>query len=155
MTELLNLFFKYINLVLKIIQDMDFTPEDIAKVVAQLIAENATNLNNVISLSLFVANTGKRLIDTVENNKLTIEQRVDVIARIGSQVVEELENKGHITLELALQFREVLSNTDEFKSTIKSVSNFMIATPDERKSILAKFLCSCINSVLGPTRPAI
>jgi len=133
---------------------MDFTPEDIAKVVAELVAENANELTNVISLSLFVSNVGKRLINTVQNNKLTIEERVDVIAKIGSQVVEELETKGHITLELALQFREVLSNTDEFKSTIKAVSNFMIASPEEKKSILSNFLCSCITSVLGPASPA-
>jgi len=133
---------------------MDFTAEDIAKVVSELLIENAGQLNNVISLSLFVSNVGKRLINTVQNNKLTIEQKVDVIAKVGSQVVEELENKGHITLELALQFREVLSNTEEFKSTIKAVSSFMIATPEERKSILSNFLCGCITSVLGPVAPS-
>jgi hypothetical protein len=134
---------------------MEFTPADVAKVVSQLIAENLGDFTNVISLSLFVSNVGKRLIDSVQHNSLTLEERVDVIAKIGSQVVEELENNGHITLELALQFREVLSNTDEFKSTITAVSNFVIATPEERKSILSKFLCGCITSILGPARPEV
>lgn len=134
---------------------MDFTPEDISRVVSELIAENAADITNVISLSLFVSNVGKRLIDTIQNNKLTIEQRVDIIAKIGSQVVEDLENKGRITIELAYQFREVLSNTNEFKATINAVSNFVIASPEERKSILSGFLCSCITTILGPKRPEV
>jgi hypothetical protein len=134
---------------------MEFTTEQITEAITAVLESNKVELNNVISLSIFVSNVGKRLIGTLNNNTLTAVQRVDIIADIGLQITAYLEEKTLITFELAQQFREVLKNTDDFKQTIQAVNNFVLADPEQKKTILSGFLCGCINSILGTDRPAI
>ena len=134
---------------------MEFTTEQINNAIAYVLENNKAELNNVISLSIFVSNVGKQLIGTLNNATLTAVQRVDIIADIGAQITTYLEGKTLITFELAQQFREVLKNTDDFKQTIQAVNNFVLADPEQKKTILSSFLCGCITSILGTGRPAV
>lgn len=134
---------------------MEFTTEQITEAITAVLESNKAELNNVISLSIFVSNVGKRLIGTLNNNTLTAVQRIDIIADIGTQITTHLEEKTLITFELAQQFREVLKNTDDFKQTIQSINNFVLADPEQKKTILSSFLCGCITSILGTGRPAV
>ena len=134
---------------------MEFTVEQIQAAVTEVLAQNVGEINNVISMSLFVSNVGKKLINTLGNKSLTAVERVDIIAAIGEQITNHLEEKTLITFELAQQFREVLKNTDEFKATIQSINNFVLADPEQKKTMLSAFLCSCISSILGPGRPPV
>jgi hypothetical protein len=134
---------------------MEFTTEQITEAITAVLESNKAELNNVISLSIFVSNVGKRLIGTLNNNTLTAVQRIDIIADIGTQITSYLEEKTLITFELAQQFREVLKNTDDFKQTIQSINNFVLADPEQKKTILSSFLCGCITSILGTGRPAV
>ena len=134
---------------------MEFTPEQITSAINEVLAANIGAINNVISMSIFVSNVGKKLINTLENKNLTAVERIDIIANIGEKITDTLEERTVITFELAQQFREVLKNTDDFKSTIQSVNNFVLADVEEKKAILSSFLCSCITSILAPGRPAV
>jgi hypothetical protein len=134
---------------------MEFTTEQINVAIAAVLEQNKAEINNVISLSLFVSNVGKKLIGTINSSTLTAVQRVDIIADIGSQITSYLEEETLITFELAQQFREVLKNTDEFKQTIQAINNFVLADPEQKKTILSSFICGCINSILGPDRRAV
>ncbi len=134
---------------------MEFTTEQINNAIAYVLENNKAELNNVISLSIFVSNVGKQLIGTLNNATLTAVQRIDIIADIGAQITTYLEGKTLITFELAQQFREVLKNTDDFKQTIQAVNNFVLADPEQKKTILSSFLCGCITSILGTGRPAV
>lgn len=134
---------------------MEFSADQIQKAIAEALAQNIGEINNVISMSLFVSNVGKKLINTIGNNNLTAVERIDIIANIGEKITDHLESKTLITFELAQQFREVLKNTDEFKATIQAINNFVLADPEQKKNILNSFLCSCITSILAPGRPPV
>jgi len=134
---------------------MEFTTEQIIGAINDVLGQNKIDLNNVISLSLFVSNVGKKLIGTLNNVYLTAVQRIDIIADIGAQITAYLEEKTLITFELAQQFRDVLKNTDEFKQLIQAINNFALAEPEEKKTILHSFICGCINSILGPDKSKV
>lgn len=134
---------------------MEFTSEQITNAINEVLGSNIGTINNVISMSLFVSNVGKRLINTLENKNLTAVERIDIIASIGEKITDTLEEKTVITFELAQQFREVLKNTDDFKATIQSVSNFVLADTEQKKAMLNSFLCGYINTILGPGRPEV
>jgi hypothetical protein len=134
---------------------MEFSAEQITNAINDVLGANIGTINNVISMSIFVSNVGKKLISTLDNKNLTPVERIDIIANIGEKITDTLEEKTVITFELAQQFREVLKNTDDFKLTIQSINNFVLADTEQKKSILSSFLCGCINSILGPGRPAV
>jgi len=134
---------------------MEFSAEQITNAINDVLGANIGTINNVISMSIFVSNVGKKLISTLDNKNLTPIERIDIIANIGEKITDTLEEKTVITFELAQQFREVLKNTDDFKLTIQSINNFVLADTEQKKAILSSFLCGCINSILGPGRPAV
>jgi hypothetical protein len=134
---------------------MEFTPEQITAAINEVLGVNIGSINNVISMSIFVSNVGKKLINTLENKNLSPVERIDIIATIGEKITDTLEEKTIITFELAHQFREVLKNTDDFKLTIQSINNFVLADTEQRKVLLNSFICGCINSIFAPGRPAV
>jgi hypothetical protein len=125
-----------------------FTEEEIKNVVNSLLGESKT-LNNVIEMSIFVTNVGKTLIATIKDRDVTLLQKFEIIQNIGNVVVNHLEDKAIITLELAQEYREVLKNTGEYKETLSGLSDFLEAPPETKKVMFGNFLCSCIKSLLG------
>jgi hypothetical protein len=125
-----------------------FTEEEIKNVVNSLLGESKT-LDNVIQMSIFVTNVGKTLIATIKDRDVTLLQKFEIIQNIGNVVVNHLEDKAIITLELAQEYREVLKNTSEYKETLSGLSDFLEAPPETKKVMFGNFLCSCIKSLLG------
>lgn len=134
---------------------MEFTTEQIQAAITEVLTQNAGEINNVVNMSLFVSAVGKRLISTLGNNKLSVVERIDIIAGVGEKVTDYLEAKTLVTFELAQQFRDVLKNSDDFKNTIQSINNFVLADPEQKKTMLSMFLCNCINSILLPGKPPV
>lgn len=119
---------------------MEFTKDDISDAVDAILFEMMPDLNNVLTISIFVSKVGKKLISTIDNSELTFDKKMDIISNIGKNVCDELEERTMITFELAQEFKEVISNTQEFKGVFGKVLTFMNSDINEKKTMLESFL---------------
>lgn len=119
---------------------MEFTKDDIADAIDAILFEMMPDLSNVLTISIFVSKVGRKLINTIDSNELTFDKKMDIISNIGKSVCDELEERTMITFELAQEFREVISNTQEFKGTFGKILTFMNSDINEKRTILESFL---------------
>jgi hypothetical protein len=119
---------------------MEFTKDDITDAIDAILFEMMPDLSNVLTISIFVSKVGRKLISTIDSNELTFDKKMDIISNVGKNVCDELEERTMITFELAQEFREVISNTQEFKGAFGKIATFMNSDIDEKKTMLESFL---------------
>jgi hypothetical protein len=103
---------------------MEFSPEQIKNFLEKVIADEAPVLNNLIDITLFVSKVSKNLIATLNSDTISNTDKINATISMGETIVNELETKGHITLELAQSFRETLKNGKSITDLLSSFSDF-------------------------------
>ena len=114
----------------------EFNIDEIKDAINKVIDELNPTFLTVFDISIFLGKVAKKLVETVYDTDLSIENKYTVIITIASSVLEELELRGLITLDLSIQFKEIFKESSQFKDTISSISNFMKASPEQKQLIL-------------------
>ena len=135
---------------------MEFTPEQIKEALNEVLKDAIPKFNNVLDLTFFVSKVSKQLLTTLQNESINRGDKVKATISISNTIIDELEIKGIVDLEMANEFREILTNTqsmadmlNHFGETFSEMEK--IATKswnDLWKTCLAGFGCGkAITSV--------
>jgi hypothetical protein len=114
----------------------EFNTEEIKDAVNNVINELNPTFLTVFDISIFLGKVAKKLVETVYDTNLSLENKYTVIITIANSVLEELELRGLITLDLSIQFKEIFKESAQFKDTISNISNFMKSSNEEKQIIL-------------------
>jgi hypothetical protein len=103
---------------------VDFTIDQIKDVLETFLKDEAPKLNNIIDVTLFISKVAKKILNTVTNETLTATQKIKTTIDISEMLVDELELRTIISLELAAEFRETLKNSESITEMFASMSVF-------------------------------
>lgn len=109
---------------------MEFTDEQINEVLNTFLGEKAPEFRNVLELTIFISKISRELLNTVKNTTIDKDMKVKVTVDIGKKIVDELENRGVITIEMSNEVREILTNTQTLSDMFSTFMNEIeIASP--------------------------
>jgi len=120
--------------------NFEFDINSIKEAVSSLIEEINPVFLSIFDISIFLGNVGKKLSDTVKNKELNFKTKYKMIVSISKTVVDMLEEKGLIDLEMANEFREVFKDSDEYNEMISTISNFMSSSKEQQQKMVNKAL---------------
>jgi len=118
--------------------EFEFDINSIKEAVSSLIEELNPVFSSIFDISIFLGNVGKKLSDTVKNKELNFKTKYKMIISISKTVVDMLEEKGLIDLEMANEFREVFKDSEEYNEVISTVSNFMSSSKEQQQKMVNK-----------------
>jgi hypothetical protein len=131
-------------------REFNFSPESIKDVINNLLEELNPRFVSVFDISIFLGNVGKNLTQTVKSKNLTINEKYTIILNISKTVIDELEERGLIDLELANEFRETFKSSAGYSDLINDISNFMSSSKEHQKEMINNFTKKiCDNIVDG------
>lgn len=102
---------------------MEFTNEQINEVLNTFLGDKAPEFRNVLELTIFISKISKELLSTVKNSTIDKDVKVKVTVDIGRRIVDELESRGVIELEMANEVREILTNTQTLSDMFSTFMN--------------------------------
>jgi len=126
----------------------EFNIDEIKEAINKVIDELNPNLISVFDVSIFLGKVAKKLTETFYSSEMDMGNKYTVITSIANSVLDELELKGLITLDLSVQFREIFKESAEYKDVINNVSNFMKSTPEQKQLILTKSFQNIISKFI-------
>lgn len=130
-------------------ESFKFSSEDIKDVMNKLINELNPKFLSIFDISIFLGNVGKKLNETLTNKTITIKEKYAIILNISKTVVDELEERGLIDLELANDFREAFKDSNEYSEIICNISNFMSSSKEQKQKMLNKAFENITNKIFG------
>lgn len=102
---------------------MEFTNEQINEVLNSFLGDKAPEFRNVLELTIFISKISKELLSTVKNNSVDRDAKVKVTVDVGRRIIDELEVRGLVTLEMANEVREILTNTETLSDMFSTFMN--------------------------------
>ncbi len=123
---------------------MDF--ETVKQIFNELIASNTYRFDSVFDITMFISVINRRFAEEIK--KLTMQEKITKIQDIGNYVIDELEIRALVTIELARDFRNILKNTDSYRNMFQGLSDFFDAPMEEKKAMISDFLCGFIQKML-------
>jgi len=126
----------------------NFSKDDINNAINNILDELKPKFNTVFDVSMFLGNVAKKLISTLVDSNLKIKDKYRVIFEINKTVIDELEERGIITMDLAFQFREMFKDDSEVKDIVYSVSDFFDSSPEERTRMISSAISGFIGKFL-------
>ena len=126
-----------------------FNKEDIRNVMNKLIEEMNPKFLSIFDISIFLGNVGKKLNETISDKNLRIKDKYAIIVNISKTVVDELEERGLIDLEIANDFREAFKDSNEYSEIINNISNFMSSSKEQKQKIISKALENITSKIFG------
>ncbi len=132
----------------------DFTIDQIKEVLETFLEKGAPRLNNIIDVTLFISKVSKQILTTFNNENLSVTQKIKATIDISEKVVDELESRTIISLELANEFRETLKDSESITEMLGSMSVFTDAITKVGENFLkensekswVKGLMNCFSS---------
>lgn len=145
--------------ILKMMEDMNdkdnfeefsynFNIDEIKEAINKVIEEINPKFLSIFDVSIFLGKVAKKLSETIYNSEMDINNKFTIITSIANNVLDELELKGLITLDLSIQFREIFKESSEYKDIISNVSNFMKSTSEQKQMILTNSFQSIISKFI-------
>lgn len=102
----------------------DFSIDQIKEVLESFLKTEAPKLNNIIDVTLFISKVAKKILSTVTSETLSATQKIKTTIDISEKLVDELELRTIISLELAAEFRETLKSSESITEMLSSMSIF-------------------------------
>lgn len=128
--------------------NFDFNLDEIKDAINKVLEELNPRFSSLFDISIFLGNVAKKLTSTIRDESLSFDKKYNVIIGISQIVCEELENRGLISIEMSMEFREAFKDGQKYKDVLSSISGFFSA-PKETKhkmimnafeNVLSKFL---------------
>jgi hypothetical protein len=128
--------------------NINFTIDQIREAINKVIEEMDPNFVSLFDISIFLGNVAKKLSSTLKDDNLSFDKKYNIILSISQTVVDELEQKGLINLELSTQFREIFRDGDKYKDILSSFSNFLSSSKEVKQKIIMNTFESLLNRFL-------
>jgi len=126
----------------------NFSKDEINNAINNILDELKPKFNSIFDVSMFLGNVAKKLISTLVDSNLKIKDKYRVIFEINRTVIDELEERGIITMDLAFQFREMFKDDNEVKDIVYSVSDFFDSSPEEKTMMISSAISGFIGKFL-------
>ncbi len=134
---------------------MEFNPEQIQKLVEEFIQKEGANIKNVTDVIMFCSNLAKSLHHTVTDAAVSIEDKVETICKIASEVVKKLESMNVIEKKVSDDANKVIENIEQFKvlaTTLLGMKDSLseaLKNPNKKNciSFFKNCLCSSLSAV--------
>jgi hypothetical protein len=127
--------------------------EDLKKIVCQILDEDKTKtFTSVIDISTFIWEVVEKIIEISKDKNLTLQQKEDLAVKNAELVVDFLEEKGVITVELAIKVRSLIKTADVFLDILIGIYSFVeikktMTNPTPQNCFKAMFsVMSCISN---------
>ena len=134
---------------------MEFNPEQIQKLVEEFIQKEGVNIKNVTDVIMFCSNLAKSLHQTVTDAAVSVEDKVETICKIASDVVKKLESMNVIEKKVSDDANKVIENIEQFKvlaTTLLGMKDSLseaLKNPNKKNciSFFKNCLCSSLSAV--------
>jgi len=105
---------------------MEVSPESLKVLVCQLLdSKSAKKFDTVIDIGSFLWEVVDKINETTKDSNLTLQQKEDLLVKISENVVNFMEEKGVITIELAERFRSLIKTADVFLDVVLGLYSFV------------------------------
>jgi hypothetical protein len=102
------------------------TPADLKAIVTHVLDKDSSKkFNSVIDIGKFLWEVVHRIIETSKSAALTLQQKEDIVVKISADVINFLEERGSVTIELAEKARNLLKTTDVFLDILLGIYSFV------------------------------
>ena len=139
---------------------MDISPEEIKIIVGKLLdADSSKKFSSTVDICMFLWEIVDKIMEGVNSETMTMQQKEDLAVSIASSVINFLEERGMITVELAAKARSLVKTADVFLDLLlglKGINSLtqMVKNPTKEncfKSIFSILSCFSAKSVNVPT----
>jgi hypothetical protein len=127
--------------------------EDLKKIVCQILDKDKTKtFNSVIDIATFLWEVVEKIIEISKDKELTLQQKEDLAVKNAGIVVDFLEEKSVITVELAIKVRSLIKTADVFLDILIGIYSFVeikktMSNPTPQNCFKAMFsVLSCISN---------
>jgi hypothetical protein len=127
---------------------IDFTIEQIREAINRVIDEMNPNFISLFDISIFLGNVAKKLSSTLNDNNLSFDKKYQIILSISQTVVDELEQRGLINIEMSSEFKEVFRDGEKYKDILSNVSNFLSSSKENKQKIIMNAFENILNRFL-------
>jgi hypothetical protein len=139
---------------------MDVSSDELKIIVGKLLDEDSSKkFTSIVDICLFLWEIVDKIMEGVNDKNMTLQQKEDLAVLIANSVVNFLEERGMITVELAEKSRRIISTADVFLDLLlglKGVGSLkqMVSNPTKEncfKGIFAIFSCFSAKNARVPT----
>jgi hypothetical protein len=129
------------------------SPEDLKLIVSNLLdKEGSKKFENVVDIGTFLWKVVHKILETTKDASLKLQQKEDILVEISGTVINFLEEKGIITIELAEKGRNLLKTADVFLDVLIGMYSFVtvnevVKNPSKENCIKSIFsILSCFSA---------
>jgi hypothetical protein len=128
--------------------NFDFSPEQIKEAINNVISEINPTFVSIFDVSIFLGNVAKKLTSTLKNESIPFDVKYKIILQISQTVVNELEQKGLIDIEMASEFKSSIKEGEQYKDVVGKISSFFTSPPDVKHKLIMNTLDGLLNRFL-------
>ena len=139
---------------------MDISPEEIKIIIGKLLdADSSKKFSSTVDICMFLWEIVDKIMEGVNSETMTMQQKEDLAVSIASSVINFLEERGMITVELASKARSLVKTADVFLDLLLGLKGMnsltqMVKNPTKEncfKSIFSILSCFSAKSGSVPT----
>jgi hypothetical protein len=130
-------------------EKFNFSDEFIKEIMGKIIDEINPTFITIFDISVFLGTVAKRIAETVIDGELSFKSKYSIVIGISKVVVDELETRGLIDLEMANDFREMFKESDEYNDIISGISSFMSSSKEEKQVIVQTTIKNLTQKLLS------
>lgn len=131
---------------------MEVSAESLKVLVSQLLdSKTSRKFDSIIDIGSFLWEVVDKINETAKDSSLDLQQKEDLLVKISENVVNFMEEKGVITVELAERFRSLIKTADVFLDVILGLYSFatlnkVVANPTVENCFKTMFsVISCFS----------
>jgi hypothetical protein len=129
------------------------SPEDLKLVVSNLLdKEGSKKFETVVDIGTFLWKVVHKILETTNDASLKLQQKEDILVEISGTVINFIEERGMITVELAEKSRSLLKTADVFLDVLIGIYSFVsvneiVKNPSKENCIKSIFsILSCFSA---------
>jgi hypothetical protein len=129
------------------------SPQDLKLVVSNLLdKEGSKKFETVVDIGTFLWKVVHKILETTNDASLKLQQKEDILVEISGTVIDFIEERGMITVELAEKSRSLLKTADVFLDVLIGIYSFVsvnevLKNPSKENCIKSIFsILSCFSA---------
>jgi len=129
------------------------SPQDLKLVVSNLLdKEGSKKFETVVDVGTFLWKVVHKILETTNDPNLKLQQKEDILVEISGTVINFIEERGMITVELAEKSRSLLKTADVFLDVLIGIYSFVsvnevLKNPSKENCIKSIFsILSCFSA---------
>ena len=135
---------------------MNISSEEVKAIAAKILdGDKSKKFSSIVDICIFIWEIVDKVIETMNDNSMNMQQKEDFAVSIANSIINFLEERGLITVDLAFRSRNLVRTADVFLDillSLKSMNNItqMVKNPTKENCIKSIFsILSCFSSKTG------